>query len=35
MADWKRWSVGERTAAVVMLVLLVLAVWVAAALIGH
>ena len=35
VADWKRWSVGERTAAVVMLVLLVLAVWVAAALIGH
>jgi hypothetical protein len=34
-ADWKRWSVAERILAVVMLAILVLAISVATALIGH
>jgi len=34
-ADWKRWSLTERVTALVVVVLLVLAISIAAAFVGH
>ena len=35
VADWKRWSLTERVTALVVVLLLVLAIFIAATLVGH